>query len=200
MVLATANPDKARGDRRPRGRHRRGPGRARGPARLGGARWRRPGTPSRTTPGSRRVALVEATGLPAIADDTGLEVDALGGAPGVFSARFAGEHATYADNVAKLLAELDACRRPASPRPAGPGSAPWPWPASPAGGEVVAHGVVEGTIADGTGGAAAASATTPSSSPTAATGGPTPRCAAEKNARSHRARAFRALAVGLLSG
>ena len=43
------------------------------------------------------------TGLPAIADDTGLEVDALDGAPGVFSARFAGENATYADNVNKLL-------------------------------------------------------------------------------------------------
>ena len=52
-------------------------------------------------------ALVEATGMAAVADDTGLEVEALGGAPGVYSARFAGEHATYADNVAKLLAELD---------------------------------------------------------------------------------------------
>ena len=39
-----------------------------------------------------------------MADDTGLEVEALDGAPGVYSARFAGEHATYADNVAKLLA------------------------------------------------------------------------------------------------
>jgi XTP/dITP diphosphohydrolase len=51
-------------------------------------------------------ALVEATGLPAVADDTGLEVAALGGAPGVYSARFASDHATYADNVAKLLEEL----------------------------------------------------------------------------------------------
>jgi XTP/dITP diphosphohydrolase len=48
-------------------------------------------------------AVVEATGLPAIADDTGLEVDALGGAPGVHTARFAGEDATYEDNVARLL-------------------------------------------------------------------------------------------------
>lgn len=46
------------------------------------------------------------TGLPALADDTGLLVDALNGAPGVFSARFAGEDATYADNVRRLLAEL----------------------------------------------------------------------------------------------
>jgi XTP/dITP diphosphohydrolase len=52
-------------------------------------------------------AVMEATGLPAIADDTGLEVDALGGAPGVYTARFAGENATYADNVAKILRELD---------------------------------------------------------------------------------------------
>lgn len=41
------------------------------------------------------------------ADDTGLEVDALGGAPGVYSARYAGEHCTFDDNVNKLLAALD---------------------------------------------------------------------------------------------
>lgn len=46
------------------------------------------------------------TGLPAIADDSGLEVDALNGAPGVYSARFAGAEATDADNNAKLLSEL----------------------------------------------------------------------------------------------
>ena len=51
-------------------------------------------------------AICDATGLPALADDTGLEVDALGGAPGVLSARFAGEDATYADNVIKLLDAL----------------------------------------------------------------------------------------------
>jgi|Deesub1362B_J571_1020462.scaffolds.fasta_scaffold00887_15 XTP/dITP diphosphohydrolase len=45
-------------------------------------------------------------GLPALADDTGLEVDALGGRPGVYSSRFAGEQATYEDNVRKLLEEL----------------------------------------------------------------------------------------------
>jgi len=48
----------------------------------------------------------EHTGLPAIADDTGLEVDALNGAPGVYSSRYAGEKATYQDNVDKLLCEL----------------------------------------------------------------------------------------------
>lgn len=46
------------------------------------------------------------TGLPSLADDTGLEVDALNGAPGVYSARYAGEDATYQDNVEKLLGKL----------------------------------------------------------------------------------------------
>jgi len=49
-----------------------------------------------------------ATGLLALADDTGLEVDALGGAPGVYSARWAGPGCSYADNNAKLLHELAA--------------------------------------------------------------------------------------------
>ena len=47
------------------------------------------------------------TGLPSLADDTGLEVDALDGAPGVYSARFAGENPTYEDNINKLLSKLD---------------------------------------------------------------------------------------------
>ena len=48
----------------------------------------------------------QVTGLPALADDSGLEVDALGGAPGVYSARFAGDQHDDAANNAKLLAEL----------------------------------------------------------------------------------------------
>jgi len=47
------------------------------------------------------------TGLPAIADDSGLEVDALAGAPGVYSARYAGENATDEDNTNKLLNALE---------------------------------------------------------------------------------------------
>ena len=47
------------------------------------------------------------TGLPVIADDTGLEVDALDGAPGVYSARFSGLNATYGDNVNKLLSVME---------------------------------------------------------------------------------------------
>ena len=51
-------------------------------------------------------AICKATGEPAIADDSGLAVDILGGAPGVYSARFAGEHGNDAANRAKLLEEL----------------------------------------------------------------------------------------------
>ena len=51
-------------------------------------------------------AIADFTGLPAVADDTGLEVDALGKRPGVYAARYAGEDATYEDNCRKLLREL----------------------------------------------------------------------------------------------
>ncbi len=51
-------------------------------------------------------AIAQFTGLPAVADDTGLEVDALGGRPGIYAARYAGEDATYEDNCRKLLQEL----------------------------------------------------------------------------------------------
>lgn len=86
-------------------------------------------------------ALVEATGETAVADDTGLEVAALGGRPGVRSARFAGEDATYADNVARLLAELDGVEdRRARFRTVA-------LACLPDGTEVVAEGWVDGRIA-----------------------------------------------------
>jgi XTP/dITP diphosphohydrolase len=86
-------------------------------------------------------ALVDATGLPAVADDTGLEVFALGGAPGVYSARYAGEDATYADNVAKLVSALDGVDdRRARFRTVA-------LALFPDGREVVAEGVVDGVIA-----------------------------------------------------
>ncbi len=54
----------------------------------------------------KAVAVCLSTGLPALADDTGLEVDALNGAPGVMTARFAGVNATDAENRTKMLREL----------------------------------------------------------------------------------------------
>jgi XTP/dITP diphosphohydrolase len=54
----------------------------------------------------KAVEIARATGVTAVADDTGLEVDALGGRPGPFAARYAGEGATYEDNCRKLLQEL----------------------------------------------------------------------------------------------
>lgn len=54
----------------------------------------------------KAVALMKATGKPAIADDSGLFVDALNGQPGVDTAYFAGPHATYTENCDKLLSEL----------------------------------------------------------------------------------------------
>lgn len=93
----------------------------------------------------KAVALAAATDQPAIADDTGLHVDALDGAPGVHTARYAGEGATYADNVAKLLDELSGVpleRRVA--RFATVAIARWP-----DGLEVAALGEVEGVITTG---------------------------------------------------
>jgi len=89
----------------------------------------------------KAAALVEATGLPAVADDTGLEVEALGGAPGVYSARYAGEHASYADNVAKLLKAMEG-KGDRRARFRSVALARWP-----DGAELVAEGVVTGTIA-----------------------------------------------------
>ncbi|MGH3650927.1 MAG: RdgB/HAM1 family non-canonical purine NTP pyrophosphatase, partial [Acidimicrobiia bacterium] len=85
-------------------------------------------------------AVTEATGLPALADDTGLEVDALQGRPGVRSSRFAGPEATYEENVALLLKVMDGIdNRSARFRTVVA-------LAFPDGGEVTAAGVVEGSI------------------------------------------------------
>ncbi len=88
----------------------------------------------------KAVAICAATGLPAVADDTGLEVAALGGAPGVHAARYAGEGCSYADNRDKLLRELgDAGDRTARFRTV----ALVRWPD---GSEVAVEGVCNGTI------------------------------------------------------
>jgi XTP/dITP diphosphohydrolase len=88
-------------------------------------------------------ALARATGIAAIADDTGLEVDALGGAPGVITARYAGEGCSYDDNVTKLLHELHAVE-PAARTARFRTVAIVVWPD---GTELAVDGVCEGTIA-----------------------------------------------------
>ena len=135
-------------------------------------------------------ALAGALGLLAIADDTGLEVDALHGAPGVHSARYAGPGATYADNVAKLLAELDGVERERR-------TARFTTVAlacTPGGREVVARGAVEGVItaaARGRGGFGYDPVFVPREGDGRSFAEMSPD---EKHALSHRGRAFRALA------
>lgn len=87
-------------------------------------------------------AVVHATGLPAIADDSGIEVDALGGAPGVRSARYAGEDATDDENNRKLVEAL-------TDVPEGERTCRYRCVAvlvSPDGREIVAAGTAEGRI------------------------------------------------------
>jgi len=147
----------------------------------------------------KALALLEATGTAAVADDTGLEVDALGGAPGVYSSRYSGEGATYAQNVAKLLDELRAVGAEAP----GQRRARFRTVALavfPGGREVVAHGVVEGTIAaapQGTGGFGYDPVFVPDGGDGRTFAEMEP---AEKHRVSHRGRALRALAVGLRAG
>jgi XTP/dITP diphosphohydrolase len=141
----------------------------------------------------KAAALCAATGQPAIADDTGLEVDALGGAPGVRSARFAGEGASYADNVALLLERLRGV--PADQRAARFATvaiARWP-----DGLEIAAFGAVEGTITDAPRGNAGFGYD-PVFVPREGDGRTFAEMSGvEKHACSHRGRAFRTLADGL---
>ena len=145
---------------------------------------------------------VGATGLPSLADDSGLEVDALGGGPGVRTRRYAGEDATDADNNAKLLVELDGLppeRRGA--RYVCVLALALPGDAGPRGGQhlVFARGTCRGRIAlapMGSGGFGYDPIFEPASEPP---GGRTLGLwtPAEKNAISHRARAARRMATRL---
>jgi XTP/dITP diphosphohydrolase len=141
----------------------------------------------------KAVALCDATGLPAVADDTGLAVDALDGAPGVYSARYAGDDATYADNVEKLLGALADVDLPArTARFSTVALARWP-----DGREVAAIGEVEGTIAT-TARGEAGFGYDPLFVPAEGDGRTFGEMsAAEKHGVSHRGRAFRTLADGL---
>jgi len=143
----------------------------------------------------KAVALVQATAMASVADDTGLEVDALGGAPGVFSARYAGEDVTYADNVDKLLRELAALADDGRARTARFRTVALV--AFPDGSEVWAEGSVEGTIAHetrGDGGFGYDPVFVPEGGNGLTFAQMT---SAQKQVISHRGRAFRALAAVL---
>ncbi len=141
-------------------------------------------------------AICAASGLAAVADDTGLEVEALGGAPGVYSARFAGEHATYADNVAKLLTELGLVGA-TGPEQRRARFRTVALVAFPDGEEVWAHGEVTGTIVERPRGGSGFGYD-PVFAPDRFDGRTFAEMdAAEKHAVSHRGRAFRALAERL---
>jgi len=140
-------------------------------------------------------ALCAATGMAAVADDTGLEVDALGGEPGVYSARFAGEGATYADNVAKLLASLAALPDTGGERRARFRTVALV--AYPDGDEVWAEGTVGGRITSEARGSAGFGYD-PVFAPDEGGGLTFAEMAPEdKHACSHRGRAFRALGAAL---
>ena len=142
----------------------------------------------------KAVALAEATGRPALADDTGMEVDALGGAPGVQSAYYGGGDHDSEANVARVLGEMAAARRNArTARFRTVALVRWP-----DGTEVAATGTVEGTIAEapaGDGGFGYDPIFRPAGGGgrTFAQMGPE-----EKDAISHRGRALRALAARLV--
>lgn len=91
----------------------------------------------------KAVAIADATGMPAVADDTGLFVDALGGAPGVFTGRYAGEGCTQADNRRKLLTELSDVTDPTARTATFRTIAFVRWPS---GDELVAEGTCQGII------------------------------------------------------
>src|SRR4051812_40314282 len=137
-------------------------------------------------------AVAQATGLPAIADDSGLAVDVLGGAPGVFSARWSGRHGDDRANLELLLAQLGDV--PDEHRQAHFACAAAF--ARPDGKEHVEHGRLTAPLLRAPGGTNVFGY-----DPILVPDGDTRTCAeltpAEKNAISHRGRAFRALAAEL---
>jgi XTP/dITP diphosphohydrolase len=144
----------------------------------------------------KAVAICTATGEAAVADDTGFEIDALDGAPGVLAARYAGPDVTYEDNVAKVLHELDRV----GAAEFGQRRARFHTVALvryPDGREVMADGTVEGTVAlapSGSGRFGYDPIFVPDDGDGRTFAAMTPD---EKHAISHRGRAFRALARSL---
>jgi len=144
----------------------------------------------------KAVAICEATGMAAVADDTGFEIEALDGAPGVRAARFAGEDVTYEDNVAHALAEL-ARVGATEPQQRRARFRTVALVRYPDGSELVVDGTVEGTVAaepSGSGRFGYDPIFVPDDGDGRTFAAMSP---AEKHAISHRGRAFRALAAAL---
>jgi XTP/dITP diphosphohydrolase len=142
-------------------------------------------------------SLVKATGLAAIAEDTGLEVEALGGAPGVRSARYAGEPPNEEANVDRVLAELVDSQTPQERRARFVTVAVAMWPE---GREITVEGSVEGWITSerrGRGGFGYDPVFAPTESDGRTFGELAEESPDAKHALSHRGRAFRALVVAL---
>ena len=142
----------------------------------------------------KAAAVCEFAGKSAVADDTGLEIDALNGAPGVHSARFAGSDATYQQNVEKVLTELDGV-------PIGQRTARFKTVAIvryPDGKELIAKGTVEGHIAQSPSGERGFGYD-PIFVPVEGDGSTFAQMGKEKHRFSHRGRAFRNLGYILAS-
>ena len=136
----------------------------------------------------KAVAVCEFSGKPSVADDTGLEIDALEGAPGVYSARFAGPDATYHQNVEKVLHDLDGIQ-------IGQRTARFKTVAIvryPDGRELIAKGTVEGCIALNPSGQEGFGYD-PIFVPVEGNGSTFAQMGEEKHRFSHRGRAFRNL-------
>ena len=136
----------------------------------------------------KAVAVCEFAGKPSVADDTGLEIDALDGAPGVHSARFAGDGATYQQNVEKVLTDLDGVQM-------GQRTARFKTVAIvryPDGRELIANGTVEGHIAQNPSGEEGFGYD-PIFVPVEGDGSTFAQMGEEKHRFSHRGRAFRNL-------
>ncbi|MFF2606344.1 RdgB/HAM1 family non-canonical purine NTP pyrophosphatase [Arthrobacter koreensis] len=138
-------------------------------------------------------AVAEASGLPAIADDSGLAVDVLGGAPGIFSARWSGVHGNDQANLDLLLAQLSDI----SAEHRGAAFICAAALAVPGGEDVVERGELRGTLLSEPRGAGGFGY-----DPVLRPEGETRSCAelsrAEKNAISHRGQAFRALLPAII--
>jgi XTP/dITP diphosphohydrolase len=147
----------------------------------------------------KAAAVAGASGRAAVADDTGLEVAALGGAPGVRTGRYAGEHASYADNVAKLLDALVAAGA-STPEERRARFRTVVLVRRPDGAEALAEGVVNGWIAPAPRGEAGFGYD-PVFVPDEWDGRTFAEMSStEKHAISHRGRALRALAEALEEG